>query len=102
VVLDFEHDLESGVLRIEVDGVPRKELKLTAEKARKLLVLKGRKGIVHEVLEVTPGRHRFSVQVSWDDEKRDESIEGELQAGATRGLELRFTRSKKDLALTWK
>jgi len=60
-----------------------------------------RKGSFRDVLEVAPGRHTLRVQVSWDGDSKAEAIVGTFKPGATRRLQVRLGRLRKNLSLEW-
>jgi serine/threonine-protein kinase len=101
VVVDFEHPLESGTLRLWVDGDEVLVEKVKGDVTRNLVLFKLKGGVLTEVLEVKPGRHQFRVQVGWEGEARDEEIAGKFDAGETYRLAVRLGRVKKELSLRW-
>jgi hypothetical protein len=68
---------------------------------KNLVLFKLRGGVLTEVLGVSPGRHRFRVEVTWDDQSRTDEIPGRFSPGETYRLEVRLGRLKKDLSLRW-
>jgi serine/threonine-protein kinase len=101
VVVDFEHPLESGTLRLWVDGEEVLVERVKGDVTKRLVLFKLRSGVLTEVLEVEPGRHRFRVKVDWDDEARVEEIAGRFDPGETYRLAVRLGRMSKDLSLRW-
>ena len=103
VVVDFEHPLASARLRVWLD---EKELvvgeNVKGQVTRNLVLFKLKGGVLTEVLDVSPGRHRFRVEVTWDDQRRTQDIFGTFAPGETYRLEVRLGRVKKDLSLRWR
>jgi hypothetical protein len=102
LVMDFEHSLKSGLLRIWLDEELVVDQELSGQQTRKLVVLKGRSGAFVNKLEVEPGRHELKVEVRWDDERRTRNAVGTFKPGATRRLQARLGGLiKKNLSLEW-
>ncbi len=101
VVVDVEHPLESGRLRMWLDDEELLVDRLKGEVTKNLVLFKLRSGVLTEVLDLTPGRHRFKVEVSWNDQVRSEEIPARFLPGETYRLEVRLGRMKKDLSLRW-
>ena len=101
LAIDLEHPLESGVLRVWVDGEMVTEEKLSGRVSKNALVFKLRKGSYSDVLEVSPGRHQVRVQVQWEDNTRTEQVDGSFWSGVTRRLQVRLGRLRKNLSLEW-
>ena len=101
VVVDFEHPLESGTLRLWMDAEEVLVERIKGDVTRNLVLFKLRSGVLTEVLQVDPGRHRFRVQVGWDDEVRAEEIAGRFDSAETYRLAVRLGRVKKELSLRW-
>jgi len=100
-VVDFEHPLESGILRLWLDG---EELLVESVKGaitKNLVLFQLAGGVLTEVLDVSSGRHRFRVEVRWNDQRRTQEIAGRFQPGETYRLEIRLGRLRKDLSLRW-
>jgi hypothetical protein len=70
---------------------------------KNLVLFKLKGGVLTEVLDVAPGRHRVRVEVTWDRnrDRRTEEIGARFQPGETYRLEIRLSRLKKDLRLRW-
>jgi hypothetical protein len=101
IVVDVEHPLESGRLRMWLDDEELLVDRLKGEVTKNLVLFKLRTGVLTEVLDLAPGRHRFKVEVSWSDQVRSEEIPARFQPGETYRLEIRLGRMKKDLSLRW-
>jgi len=102
LVVDFEHSVKSGMLRVWLDEELVLDEELSGRQTKKLLVLKGRSGAFVNKLEVEPGRHELKVEVRWDDERRIKSAVATFRPGATRRLEARLGGLlKKNLSLEW-
>jgi serine/threonine-protein kinase len=101
VVVDFEYPLESGTLRLWLDG---EELLVETVKGaitRNLVLFQLAGGVLTEVLDVSAGRHQVRVEVRWSDQRRTQEIAGRFQPGETYRLEIRLGRLRKDLSLRW-
>jgi serine/threonine protein kinase len=101
VVVDFQHPLESGRLRVWLDGEELLVERVKGDVTKNLVLFKLKGGVLTEVLDVRPGRHRFRVEVSWDDERRSADIWGRFATSRTYRLEARLGRMSKDLSLRW-
>jgi hypothetical protein len=101
VVVDFEHPLSSGRIQVWMDGEELLVEPLRGEVTKKIVLFQLKGGVVTDVLEASPGRHEFRVDVSWDGHVRTESIAGRFDAGETYRLEIRLSRMDKDLSLRW-
>jgi hypothetical protein len=78
------------------------EEKLKSTVTREALVFTVRRGSFNDVLEVPPGKHEVRFQVTWEDNEKTERIVGSFRPGATRRLEARVGRLRKNLSLEWK
>jgi serine/threonine-protein kinase len=101
IVVDFQHPLESGRLRVWLDGEELLVERVTGDVTKNLVLFKLKGGVLTEVLDVRPGRHRFRVDVTWDGEHRSADTPGRFQSGQTYRLEVRLGRISKDLSLRW-
>jgi hypothetical protein len=100
LAIDFEHPLRSGTLRIWLDDELVVDQKLAGQAAKKL-VFSVRKGSYKDELEIVPGRHVVKVQVRWEDTERTERVATRFKPGATRRLQVRLGRLRKNLSLEW-
>jgi eukaryotic-like serine/threonine-protein kinase len=106
LLIDFEHTLEDGTLRVWVDGALVVETGLDSRVTKKIVALELRKGNVEQTLELSPGLHEVKVQVSWEDNVKTKHIFGRFKGGATRRLSAKLGGGlkgfvKKDLKLEW-
>jgi hypothetical protein len=102
LAIDFEHPLEEGTLRVWVDDELMLDEELDSQKTKKILVFKGRKGSLAQVLEVLPGEHEIRVEVAWDDNVKTKRISGTFEVDTTRRLSARIGGLlKKGLSLRW-
>jgi hypothetical protein len=102
LMLDFEHPLKSGTIRVWLDDELVVEQELDSRVAKKIASLKIRKGSLDQVLEVAPGRHVIRAQVAWEGNRRTGSLAGAFRPGATRRLEIRVGWLRKDLSMEWR
>ena len=102
LAFDFEHSLKSGTLRVLIDNKLVLERDLEGRVTKEVIGLKIRKGRIEKVLSVSPGNHEVRVQVAWEDDHKEEMLSGTFKAGATRQLEIRLGRIRKNLSLKWK
>jgi hypothetical protein len=100
-VVDFQHPLASGRLRLWLDEEELLVEPVRGEVTKNLVLFKLKGGVLTEVLDVSPGRHQFRVEVSWGDERRSAELPGRFDSGQTYRLELRLGRLQKDLSLRW-
>jgi len=102
LLVDFEHGLKSGRLRVWVDDAVVLDERLDSRITKKVFGLKGRKGGVAQALEVGPGRHEIRVQVAWDDNERTKTISGTFRSGSTRRLAAKLGGVlDKNLSVEW-
>jgi len=101
VVVDFEHPLESGTLRLWLDGQELLVQRVKGAVTKNLVLFQLSAGVLTEVLDVAAGRHHFRVEVRWSDQRRTQEIAGRFQPAETYRLEIRLGRLKKDLSLRW-
>jgi len=104
LVIDFEHSLKTGTLKVWVDEKAVFEEKLDSRVTKSIAGLKLRKGKLQGSLDVSPGRHEIRVQVAWDDNEKTESIWANFKPGTKRQLEarLRGIGGLRDLSLQWR
>jgi serine/threonine-protein kinase len=102
LVVDFEHHLRRGRLRVWVDEQLVHDEPFDAQEAKRLLAFTVRRGVVQEVLALPPGDHQVRVQVTWDDNTRSARIAGTFAAGARRRLDVSLGRWSSRLNLEWK
>jgi hypothetical protein len=101
LAVEFEHHLRRGNLQVWVDGARVIDEDFEGPVTRKILSLELRKGVVQQVLPVSPGRHEVLVEVRWDDNVKSARISGEFRPGATRRLEVKVGRMRGNLGLAW-
>jgi serine/threonine-protein kinase len=102
LALHMEHHLKSGTVRVWLDDKLVVEEVLDARVTKKILFFNLRKGVVQEVLKVSPGKHDLKVQVKWDDNAETRRISGTFKSGATRHLEIGISRLGGDLSVAWR
>jgi serine/threonine-protein kinase len=101
IVLDIRHPFRTGTLRIDVDEKPVIRQALVGKVDKNLLFVKTYGNVLTDLIEATPGRHVFDVEVSWDDNTRRERIHALFRSGETYRLEIRIGRLRKNLSLKW-
>jgi hypothetical protein len=84
-----------------VDEKPVIRQTLIGKVDKNLLFVKTYGNVLTDLLEATPGRHVFDVEVNWDDNTRRERIHARFRAGETYRLEIRIGRLRKNLSLKW-
>jgi hypothetical protein len=104
LVIDLEHTLKSGTLRVWVDEESVLQEGLDSRVTKRFAGIDLRKGRRQDSLEVSPGRHEIRVQVAWDDNVKTQSIWATFKPGTERRLEarLRGVGGLRDLALHWR
>jgi serine/threonine protein kinase len=102
LAIDFEYPLKDGRLRVWIDGKLSLNQDLAGRASRKLVGIKFHQGSLEKTLTVPPGRHEVRVRVSWEDNVKEETLAATFKAGATRVLEIRLGRIRKNLSLEWK
>jgi len=99
LVVDFEHHLRSGTLRVFIDDDEVFEEALDSRVTKKILTLRLRKGSVDEVLAVKPGKHEIRVQLQWDGRTKSRWLRATFEGGTSRTLRIRVSRLFNDLSL---
>jgi len=102
LVVEFEHHIRRGRLKVWVDDERVLDEEFNGRVVRRILSLQLRKGVVQESLALEPGRHEVRVQVSWDKNVKTSRISGTIAPGATRRLEVEVGRLRGNLGLAWK
>lgn len=102
LIVDFEHHLKRGTLRVWIDDKLALDEDFDSRRTRKILAFELREGLVQEVLTLPPGEHEVRVQVRWDDNVRTARIAGGFRSGATRRLDVTVARITGKLSLEWK
>jgi eukaryotic-like serine/threonine-protein kinase len=104
LLINFEHSLKAGVLRVWVDDQPVIEEAFGGRVTREIGGIKLRKGRLSDALEVSPGRREVRVQVSWEDSAKTQRIFTNFKPGSTYRLKARLGSLgglRKDLSLEW-
>jgi serine/threonine protein kinase len=99
LVVDFEHHLRSGTLRVFIDDDQVFEEALDSRVTKKILTLRLRKGSVDEVLAVKPGKHEIRVQLQWDGRTKSRWLRATFEGGTSQTLRVRVSRLFNDLSL---
>lgn len=102
LVIEFEHHIRKGKLRVWVDNKRVLDQDFDGKVVRRILSLELRKGVVQQALTLDPGRHEVRVQVSWDKNVKSSRISGTITPGATRRLDVEVGRLRGNLSLNWK
>ena len=102
LVVEFEHHIRKGKLKVWVDDKPVLDQDLDGRVVHRILSLEMRKGVVQESLALDPGPHEVRVQVRWDKNVRTSRIQGTFASGATRRLDVDVGRLRGKLSLAWK
>ena len=97
----FDHQLRSCTLRVFVDDHGITEERLNGQR-RKTLGLNLYEGRYQDEFQVAPGLHEVRVEVRWDENVRRERIVGNFRPGATRTVEAKLGRIRRDLSLEWR
>jgi serine/threonine-protein kinase len=104
LLVDFEHSLKSGILRVWVDDEEVLEEEFGGRVTKEIAGLKLRKGRLSEALEVKPGRRDVKVQVDWDDNTKVKTARSNFKPGTTYRLKAKLGSLgglRKDLSLEW-
>jgi serine/threonine-protein kinase len=102
LVVEFEHHIRKGKLKVWVDGKPVLDQDLDGRVVHRILSLELRKGVVEESLTLDPGPHEVRVQVRWDKNVKTSRIQGTFASGTTRRLGVDVGRLRGKLSLAWK
>jgi hypothetical protein len=102
LIVDFEHHLKRGTLRVWIDDRLALNEDFDSRRTRKILAFELREGLVQEVLSLPPGEHEVRVQVHWDDNVRTARITGAFRSGLSRRLDVTVARFSGRLSLEWK
>ena len=101
LAIGFDHRLKSGTLKVWLDDELVLEEKLEGRVSKKILSFRLRTGSVDQLLEVSPGRHKLKVNVSWDDNSKSAWSSRNFLAGEKRTLEVSQNLITKDISLDW-
>lgn len=101
IVVDFQYPFRSGTLQIYMNDKRILRRSVAGRVDKNLLLVKTHEGVLTEHLELPAGRHVFDVEVTWDDNLRQERIRGRFLAGETYRLQIRVGRLRKNLSLKW-
>jgi hypothetical protein len=104
LLIDFEHSLKGGVLRVWVDDEKVIEEEFGGRVTKEFAGIKLRKGHLSDALEIKPGRRQVRVQVEWESESKTETTRFNFKPGATYQLKVRLGSLgglRKDLSLEW-
>jgi eukaryotic-like serine/threonine-protein kinase len=101
LIVDFEHPVRTGMLRVWLDDQPVIEQQVDSWVTRDIGAVKLRKGRLERTFDVDPGIHSVRVEFSWEDNVKSERASAEFKSGVTR-LEARIGRLRKNLSLEWK
>jgi hypothetical protein len=101
LVLELNHTLRRGTLVLAVDGAEVLQEPIAAP-GRSILGVRWREGRARRVVELKPGRHQITVQVSWDDERRSRTAVGTFPAAGSQRLVASLSRLTKKLSLDWR
>jgi eukaryotic-like serine/threonine-protein kinase len=104
LLINFEHSLRNGMLRVWVDDQPVIEEEFGGRVTKEIAGFRLRKGSLSDTLEVAPGRREVRVEVSWDDNTKTERTFTTFKPGATHRLKAKLGSLggiKKDLSLDW-
>ena len=104
LVLEFEHTLRTGLLRIFVDDEAVMRQSFDGKIRRRILGIPIRGGRMTETFELAPGRHTLRVQVSWDDNVKTEETVASFRPGDRLLLRARLgsiAGLRKNLSLDW-
>jgi len=102
LVVEFEHHIRKGKLKVWVDDKPVLDQDLDGRVVHRILSLELRKGVVEESLALDPGPHEVRVQVRWDKNVKTSRIHGTFASGTTRRLGVDVGRLRGKLSLAWK
>ncbi len=102
LVIDLQHPLRRGSVRVWVDDALVLDETLRARETKKIVAFTLRKGSLDRTLPVDAGPHAVRVEIAWDEERKSASTSASFEAGATRTLEVRLGRLRKGLSLDWK
>jgi serine/threonine protein kinase len=104
LLVEFEHSLKAGILRVWVDDEEVIEEEFGGRVTREIAGLKLRKGRLSEALEVKPGRRDVKFQVDWDDNTKTKTARSNFRPGVTYRLKAKLGSLgglRKDLSLEW-
>jgi hypothetical protein len=102
LLIDFEHALKSGTMRLWLDDKLVLQEDLEGRVRRKVVGLTWRSGGFEKEIAVPPGRHTLRVRVSWEGNDKSDSLIGTLEPGESRRVEIRVGRLRKNVSAEWK
>jgi serine/threonine protein kinase len=102
LVIDVEHSLKSGRIRVWVDDDLMLDRPLQARVRKQILVYKSRKGALSRSVDVEPGEHVVRVQVDSGDTALTDQVKARFARGVTTKLKVDVGGLlKKHLSLSW-
>jgi serine/threonine-protein kinase len=104
LLIDFEHSLKGGVLRVWVDDEPAINQEFGGRVTREIAGIKLRKGRLSDALEIQPGRRQIRVEVDWEGDSKTETSRFNFKPSGTYQLKIRLGSLgglRKDLSLEW-
>jgi predicted Ser/Thr protein kinase len=100
--LRFEHSLRSGRLRVFIDDELALERELAAPVTKKIVIVRKRREVLEESLELRPGERNIRIQVDSGDDVYGSRIKGSFASGEGRRLLASLGGLiGKDLQLRW-
>jgi serine/threonine-protein kinase len=101
LVVEFEHSLKEGTLRIFVDDLLVVDQPFGGKITRKVVGLEMRKGHLTETLEIAPGLRNIKVEVSWEKNVKTERSQTFFNPGRRLRLKAKLGGLRKNLSLEW-
>jgi hypothetical protein len=102
LLVDLEHPLKSGRVRLWISGKLALDRSLRGQTEKKLKIIKVQAGDLEDTLKLSPGRHQIEVAVNWDENEKRQRISGLFGEGQAKHLEIRLSRLSKNLSLDWR
>jgi|SRR5438552_3594457 len=103
LVLEVEHSLKRGRIRLWIDGQPRLDRPLDGALARRASITTPRRDAASPLVDVEPGTHDVRVELTWDDNVRTEHVKAAFRPDESRRLVARLGGFfKKTLSLRWR
>jgi serine/threonine-protein kinase len=97
LTLAVEHNVRAGSMRVFVDQKPLLNKELTAQKTRKAIIFRGRRGEVFETIDLAPGERAIRIEVKDGAATLSGQTTGSFKRGETKLLEVKVGGGRVEL-----
>jgi serine/threonine protein kinase len=99
LAIDFDYPFKDGTLRIFVDGTLSLVEELKGQPDRNFVGITRHKGSIEKSITIRPGRREVKVEVTWEDNVKEDRVSQTFRAGELRRLEIKLGRIRKNLSV---